>query len=100
MNEMTQTEFAIETRALEKTFHDPKRGEGQAGSTIEGTMMTPSSSRKYGPRPDCANACTDATRPLRTLNVPKTASAKAASTSASVHSFSIPRRSCTIIECR
>ena len=37
--------------------------------------MTPSSPKKYGPISDCAKECTDATSPLRTLNVPKTARA-------------------------
>ena len=60
----------------------------------------PTSSKKYGPTFDCAKEWTEATSPLRTLKVPNTASANVTSTSARFHSFSIPRRSCTIAECR
>ncbi len=46
------------------------------------------------------NAWTDCTTPERVMNVPKIVSMKVTITSVTFHTFSIPRRSCTMTECR
>ena len=46
------------------------------------------------------NACTDCTTPDRVMNVPKIVRKKVTITSVTFQTFSIPRRSCTITECR
>ena len=45
-------------------------------------------------------ACTDCTTPERVMNVPKIVRKNVMTTSVTFHTFSIPRRSCTITECR
>src|ERR1039458_5322677 len=52
------------------------------------------------PMPDCANACTELTTPLRVRNVPKIASRKVVKMSHMFHIFIMPRFSCIITECR
>src|SRR5438105_8737621 len=49
---------------------------------------------------DCAKACTELTTPLRVRNVPKIESMKVAKISHMFHTFSMPRFSCIITECR
>ena len=46
------------------------------------------------------NACTDCTTPERVMNVPKIVRKNVTMTSEMFQTFSIPRRSCTITECR
>src|SRR5688500_19313668 len=52
------------------------------------------------PTGDCANECTLEMIPLRVMKVPKIESRKADTTSVTFHFRSIPRFSCTMIECR
>src|SRR5208283_1620449 len=52
------------------------------------------------PMPDCANACTELTTPLRVRNVPKIASKNVVKMSHMFHIFIMPRFSCIITECR
>src|SRR5437868_5380324 len=52
------------------------------------------------PIEDCANACTELTTPLRVRNVPKMESRKVAKISHMFHTFSMPRFSCIMTECR
>ena len=52
------------------------------------------------PMPDCANACTELTTPLRVRNVPKMASRNVVKISHMFHIFIMPRFSCIITECR
>src|SRR6266550_1054765 len=52
------------------------------------------------PTGDCANECTLDITPLRVMNVPKIDRRKADTTSVTFHFLSIPRFSCTMIECR
>src|SRR6478735_12061573 len=52
------------------------------------------------PTGDCANECTLEITPLRVMNVPKIESRNADTTSVTFHLRSIPRFSCTMIECR
>ncbi len=46
------------------------------------------------------NACTDCTTPERVMKVPKIVRKKVRITSETFHTLSMPRRSCTITECR
>ncbi len=46
------------------------------------------------------NACTDCTTPERVMKVPKIVRKKVTITRDTFHTFSMPRRSCTITECR
>src|SRR6185503_34946 len=52
------------------------------------------------PTGDCAKECTLEITPLRVMNVPKIDSRNADTTSVTFHFLSIPRFSCTMIECR
>src|SRR5690242_21180450 len=52
------------------------------------------------PTGDCANECTLEMTPLRVMKVPKMASRNADTTSVTFHLRSMPRFSCTMIECR
>src|SRR5271169_874840 len=52
------------------------------------------------PIPDCANACTELTTPLRVRNVPKMASRNEMKIRHMFHIFIMPRFSCIITECR
>src|SRR5688572_831460 len=54
----------------------------------------------HQPTFDCANEWTLEITPLRVMNVPKIESRNAAMTSDTFHLRSIPRFSCTMIECR
>ncbi|MEZ5416469.1 MAG: hypothetical protein R2708_03890 [Vicinamibacterales bacterium] len=46
------------------------------------------------------NACTDCTTPDRVMNVPNSVSRNVVMTSVTFQTRSMPRRSCTITECR
>ena len=50
--------------------------------------------------PDSVNACTESSTPERVRNVPRIVSANVAHSSERFQTRSIPRRSCTITECR
>src|SRR5256714_7092913 len=52
------------------------------------------------PTGDCAKECTLEITPLRVMKVPKIANRNAETTSVTFHLRSIPRFSCTMIECR
>ena len=56
--------------------------------------------RYSGPTIDSANVWTDARMLPRVRNVPRTVSANVPTISDRFQTFSIPRRSCTITECR
>ena len=56
--------------------------------------------RIMGPMPDSVNACTLSSTPLRVMNVPRMVRANVAHSSERFQTRSIPRRSCTITECR
>src|SRR5215467_16317252 len=53
-----------------------------------------------GPMLDCANACTEATTPLRVRKVPIMHRRNVVNTSQTFHTFIIPRFSCIITECK
>ena len=65
--------------------------------TVTDRMRKP---RNQLPTLDCANECTLEITPLRVINVPRIASRNADTTSVTFHFRSIPRFSCTMIECR
>ena len=69
-------------------------------STIEPATMTTISTRKGIPSVEAPKAWIDCRIPERTTNVPSTARMPVASTSETFHTFSIPRRSWIISECR
>ena len=56
--------------------------------------------RNWTPIVDAPNAWIDSRMPLRTRKVPISASVNVAQISDTFHTFSIPRFSCTMIECR
>ena len=56
--------------------------------------------RSAGPTASAENAWTESTRPERVRNVPRMVNENVAHTSDRFHTRSIPRRSCTITECR
>ena len=62
--------------------------------------MTAKKPRMAGPTPDSVKECTEASTPERVRNVPRIVSENVAITSDRFHTRSIPRRSCTIAECR
>ena len=77
-----------------------KRSPRQAMSpqvTSDDQAKKPSSN---GPISESLNACTESSTPERVRKVPRIVRAKVAHTSARFHTRSIPRRSCTITECR
>ena len=55
---------------------------------------------KNGPMFDCAKACTEETIPLRVRNVPKMLKKNVRMTSTTFQTFSMPRFSWIITECR
>ncbi len=61
------------------------------------TMKTVNIQASAGSSP---NAWTDDTTPDRVRNVPKIVRKNVTMTSVTFHTFSMPRRSCTITECR
>jgi hypothetical protein len=69
-------------------------------SANDATRMTMMNPRKYGPSVLSPNAWTDDRIPERVRNVPNSASVKVMITSTMFQMRSIPRRSCTITECR
>ena len=71
-----------------------------ASSVNEPSNTSPRKVRKKGPIGLCVKACTLASTPLRVRNVPSTVSRKVETINVMVQVFSIPRRSCTITECR
>src|ERR1700730_18018910 len=56
--------------------------------------------RNQSPIEDCAKACTELITPLRVRKVPKMQSMKVTKMSHMFHTFSMPRFSCIITECR
>mgnify|MGYP001327188395 CR=1 FL=1 len=69
-------------------------------SPIDTTTITAKNARMAGPMDDSVKACTDATTPERVRNVPRMVRLKGAHSSARFQTRSMPRRSCTITECR
>src|SRR6266704_217985 len=59
-----------------------------------------SNSTSHVPIEDCANACTELTTPLRVRNVPKIESMNVAKINHIFQTFSMPRFSCIMTECR
>src|ERR1700733_13732812 len=71
--------------------------------TQENTPVKNATARNHpnqSPMPDCANACTELTTPLRVRNVPKIASRNVVKISHMFHIFIMPRFSCIMTECR
>src|SRR6476646_5457145 len=64
------------------------------------TIDTTRNAANHLPTGDCANECTLEITPLRVMKVPKIESRNAETTSVTFHLRSIPRFSCTMIECR
>src|SRR4030081_4096788 len=64
------------------------------------TIATTRNAANHFPTGDCANEWTLEITPLRGMNVPKIESRNADTTSVTFHLRSIPRFSCTMIECR
>ena len=64
------------------------------------TKLMPRNQANQLPIDDCAKACTELMMPLRVRNVPRIESQKVAKTSHMFHTFSMPRFSCIITECR
>ncbi len=64
------------------------------------TSTSTRNARYSGPTIDCANVWTDDRMLPRVRNVPRTVSANVPTISDRFQTFSIPRRSCTITECR
>ncbi len=71
-----------------------------ATSAIEPAIITTISTRNGIPSVDAPNAWIDSRMPERTRNVPRIASTPVASTSETFQTFSIPRFSWIITECR
>ena len=62
--------------------------------------MRPKKPSSSGPIVELLNACTEATTPLRVKKVPRMVSAKVAHSKERFQTRNMPRRSCTITECR
>ena len=69
-------------------------------STVEPTRTTAISPSSGVPTVEAPNAWIDSRIPERTRNVPSRQSANVAQISDTFHTFSMPRRSWTMIECR
>ena len=64
------------------------------------TTMSAKNPMSAGPIADSVKACTESSTPDRVRNVPRIVSENVASRSDRFQTRSIPRRSCTITECR
>jgi hypothetical protein len=69
-------------------------------SATEPAIITPMSDTNGTPSVEAPKAWIESRIPERTRKVPRIASVPVASTSETFHTFSIPRFSCTITECR
>ena len=69
-------------------------------STTEPTSTIAMKARNGVPSVDAPKAWIESSAPDRTRNVPSSDSTNVPHTSDTFHTFSIPRRSCTWIECR
>src|SRR5450755_2771799 len=67
---------------------------------LQTASVNPMKTRNHVPIEDCANACTELITPERVRNVPSIESRKVAKMSAMFQTFSMPRFSCIITECR
>ncbi len=76
------------------------RSPRQAMSPMLTTTMRVKKPMRAGPMSLSLNACTDSMTPDRVRKVPRMVSAKVAHSSDRFQTRSIPRRSCTITECR
>jgi hypothetical protein len=83
-----------------RRFSLRRDGEREATSAIEPPIMATISSRNGTPRVEAPKAWIDCRIPERTRKVPRMASTPVASTSETFHTFSIPRFSWIITECR
>ena len=79
---------------------DRSRSPRQSMSPIDTATTIPKKARNAGPMLDSVNAWTDSSTPDRVRNVPRIVSANVAHSSDRFQTRSIPRRSCTITECR
>jgi hypothetical protein len=71
-----------------------------ATSANDTSSVSAIATRKYIPIGPSPKACTDESTPERVRKVPRIVSANVATIRFRFHSLSIPRRSCTITECR
>src|SRR5689334_18768927 len=74
-----------------------RRVETRYAVTAIDAMRNPAN---HFPTGDCAKECTLEITPLRVMKVPKIASRNAETTRVTFHFLSMPRFSCTMIECR
>ena len=76
------------------------RSPRQAMSPTTATTTRAKNTNRAGPTASAEKAWTESTSPERVRNVPRMVRANVAHTSDRFHTRSIPRRSCTITECR
>ncbi len=67
---------------------------------METAVTSPKKARMEGPMGDSVKAWTDSSTPERVRNVPRMVREKVATNRDRFQTRSIPRRSCTITECR
>ena len=77
-----------------------KRSPRHAMSPIVTATVKAKKPRMAGPMPDSVKACTLSSTPDRVMNVPRMVSEKVAHSSDRFQTRNMPRRSCTITECR
>ena len=82
-----------------------RRSERSASSRVTISATDPASTTMIAPRNqpptvDAPKAWIESSTPERTRNVPSRASVKVVTISETFQTFSMPRRSCTITECR
>ena len=75
-------------------------GSRHTSSVVANASTIDRNTSSAGPTGDCTNEWIESTTPLRVRNVPKIDSANVAVTSTTFQTFSMPRFSCTITECR
>ena len=76
------------------------RSPRQPMSPIVTSTMSAKNVSTQTPMPDSVNACTESSTPERVRNVPRIVSANVAHSNVRFQTRNIPRRSCTITECR
>ena len=68
-------------------------------STVTAATAT-KNPRMAGPMPEAVKECTESSTPERVMKVPRMVRENVAHTSDRFHTRNMPRRSCTIDECR
>ena len=101
----TSTRLFSRKNASRESSESSRASERRSGSramisAAEPAITRPMNTRNWTPIVDAPNAWIDSRIPLRTRKVPISASVNVAQISDTFQIFSIPRFSCTMIECR